>query len=142
MRFPPERDDPDSVGLQVARDALEPLHTKFPWLSYADLYIFAGSTALAAMGGPDVEVKLGRKDHPGPTSPILNGRLPNPDEGLEEGVEEGTDRLKGWQKLAEQIRKKFYRMGFSDPEIVALVCGGHVFGRGHRDRSGKYSRPF
>lgn len=135
MRFPPERDDPDNAGLDVARDALESIHAQFPWISRADLWILAGTTAIKEMGGPDVEVKLGRKDHPGPTSVIEAGRLPKPEEGVEEGLEDG-DRVKGWRALAGNIRRRFYRMGFNDQEIVALVCGGHVFGRTHVKNTG------
>lgn len=139
MRFPPERDDPENSGLAIARDALEPVHEKYPWLSYADLWILAGTLAIKQLGGPEIEVKIGRQDHPGPTSPIPNGRLPKPESGIEPGVDEGTNRVKGWQKLAESMRVIFTRMGFSEQETVALICGGHVFGRGHRQHTGESS---
>ena len=135
MRFPPEANDPENIGLELARRALDPVHDEFPWISIADLWILAGTMAIEELGGPKVEVRFGRKDHPGPESPIQPGRIPNPEYGLETGVTE-DNKLKNWQKLAAYIRAKFDRMGFIDQEAVALVCGGHVFGRCHVDNSG------
>jgi len=135
MRFSPESNDPENAGLDVARKALEPVRAKFPWLSFADLWILAGTVAIKEMGGPDVEFRMGRKDHPGPESPIAIGRLPVPHAGLESGTD-SEKRLNGWQNLTQSIRATFTRMGFTDQETVALVCGGHVFGRGHVHNAG------
>merc|ERR1719433_1005221 len=119
MRFAPESSDGANAGLQHARKFLEPLKKKFPDCSYADLWIYAGLVALEEMGGPHIEMRWGRKDEKSYSKKIPpNGRLPDA-------------ALKG-----DHIRAVFYRMGFSDQEIVALVGGGHALGRCHTDRSG------
>lgn len=51
MRFSPESNYDANAGLKVARDLLEPVKAKFPWLSYADLYTLGGVVAVEEMGG-------------------------------------------------------------------------------------------
>ena len=51
MRFSPESDYEANAGLKVARDRLEPVKAKFPWLTYADLYTLGGVVAVEEMGG-------------------------------------------------------------------------------------------
>ena len=122
MRFDPEASYGGNAGLQVARDALEPIKTKYPEISYADLYTLAGVVAVEEAGGPLIPFSLGRDDLPdGSTSPP-DGRLPDADKGSN-------------KMTAQHIRDVFYRMGFNDQEIVAL-CGAHAMGRCHTDRSG------
>jgi len=124
MRFEPESSDGANAGLQHARNFLEPLKKKFPDVSYADLWIYAGLVAIEEMGGPKIEMKWGRKDEKSYSKKIPpNGRLPDAD------------------KQGDHIRAIFYRMGFNDQEIVALVGGGHALGRCHTDRSG-YTGPW
>lgn len=108
-----------NAGLKVARDLLEPVKAKFPWISYADLWTLAGVTAIEEMGGPEIKWRPGRSDYDG-TDPTLfapDGRLPDGSLG------------------AKHIRDVFYRMGFNDQEIVAL-SGAHSMGRCHTTRSG------
>jgi cytochrome c peroxidase len=50
MRFKPESSDGANAGLDLARSFLEPIKTAFPWISYGDLWTFAGATAIEAMG--------------------------------------------------------------------------------------------
>jgi len=124
MRFAPESTDGANAGLEHARNFLEPLKKKFPGVSYADLWIYAGLVAIEEMGGPHIEMRWGRQDEKSYTKKMPpNGRLP--DANLE----------------GDHIRAVFYRMGFSDQEIVALVGGGHALGRCHTDRSG-YTGPW
>lgn len=53
-----------------------------------------------------------------------------------------TGTVKGWEGLCTHVRNEvFYRMGFNDQEIVALLCGGHVYGRCHPNASG-YAGPW
>jgi len=119
MRFEPESTDEANAGLEKARAFLEPIKEQFPDVSYADLWVFAGLVALEEMGGPHIRMRWGRKDLAEKCDKIPpNGRLP--------------DAAKG----AQHIRDVFYRMGFNDQEIVALVGGGHAIGRCHTDRSG------
>lgn len=122
MRFNPEASWGANAGLNVAREALEPVKAKFPSISYADLYTFAGVVAVEEAGGPKIPFSTGREDMPdGSTSPE-DGRLPDADKGAR-------------TKTIQHIRDIFYRMGFNDQEIVALL-GAHAMGRCHTDRSG------
>jgi len=120
MRCPKEANDAANNGLDVARDALEPIKQKFPGLSYADLWTLAGVVAIKVMGGPEVPWKSGRKDIDIQTQESLvpeNGRLPDAEKG------------------ADHIESVFSRMGFNDREIVALL-GAHSLGHCHTDTSG------
>ncbi|VVT54998.1 uncharacterized protein SAPINGB_P004368 [Magnusiomyces paraingens] len=117
MRYKSEAMDGANNGLEYARKFLEPIKQQFPWITYADLWTFAGKIALEAMGGPQVNWAPGRIDYVDDSNVPPNGRLP--DGAL------GQDHL----------RVIFYRMGFNDQEIVAL-CGAHNLGRCHKDRSG------
>lgn len=124
MRFEPERSDDANAGLAKARAFLEPIKEQFPDVSYADLWVFAGLVALEEMGGPHIRMRWGRKDLEKTSDKIPpNGRLPDASQG------------------AQHIRDVFYRMGFNDQEIVALVGGGHAIGRCHTDASG-YDGPW
>ena len=116
MRFPPEGDHGANAGLKAARDFLEPVKQKFPWISYADLWTLAGVTAIQEMQGPVVPWRPGRSDRD-VSFCTPDGRLP--------------DGAKG----KDHLRAIFGRMGFDDREIVAL-SGAHALGRCHTDRSG------
>jgi cytochrome c peroxidase len=108
-----------NAGLKVARDLLEPIKEKFPWISYADLWTLAGATAIEEMGGPEIKWQPGRTDYDDSDETKLppDGRLPDA------------------ARDAKHLRDIFYRMGFNDQEIVAL-SGAHSLGRCHTDRSG------
>ena len=62
MRFNPEASFGANAGLHVARQALEPVKAKFPNLSYADLYTYAGVVAVEEAGGPKIPFSTGRVD--------------------------------------------------------------------------------
>eukprot|EP00210_Caulerpa_lentillifera_P000998 g961.t1 len=117
MRFRPESDHGANAGLDVARNLLEPIKAKFPWISYSDLWTLAGVVAIEEMGGPTIPWRPGRTDAADNSACTPDGRLPDGDKG------------------AAHIREIFYRMGFNDREIVAL-SGAHTLGRCHKDRSG------
>uniref|UniRef100_A0A7S2LA67 Cytochrome c peroxidase, mitochondrial n=1 Tax=Leptocylindrus danicus TaxID=163516 RepID=A0A7S2LA67_9STRA len=122
MRFDPEASFGANAGLGVARAALESIKEKYPEISYADLYCLSGVAAIENAGGPEIPFQLGREDAvDGSTSPP-DGRLPDADKG-------------GRDKTVAHVREVFYRMGFDDREIVALL-GAHALGRCHTDRSG------
>ena len=128
IRNDPEASHGANAGLYIARDALEKVKSQFPVssLSYADLYTLAGVVAIEEMGGPAVTWKPGRRDFPiGEGTP--DGRLPDADKG----------EIKA---TIQHIRDIFYRMGFDDSEIVALL-GAHALGRCYPTRSG-YSGPW
>ncbi|WFD36383.1 cytochrome-c peroxidase [Malassezia cuniculi] len=116
MRYPLEAGDGANAGLEAARNLLEPLKKKFPWISYSDLWTLGGVAAIQELGGPVIPWRPGRQDAPPEKTPP-NGRLPDAAQG------------------AQHLRNVFYRMGFNDQEIVAL-SGGHVLGRCHPNRSG------
>ncbi|CAN6544647.1 unnamed protein product [Malus baccata var. baccata] len=101
-------------GLKKAIDFCEEVKLKHPRITYADLYQLAGVVAVEVTGGPVIDFSSGRKDSK--ISP-KEGRLPDAKRG------------------APHLREKFYRMGLSDKDIVAL-SGGHTLGRAHPDRSG------
>jgi catalase (peroxidase I) len=117
MRFCPESRHGANNGLGIARDALEPVKRKHPSLSYADLWVLASIVAIKEMGGPDINFTPGRSDARDGRSTPPEGRLPDAN------------------RNADHIRAIFYRMGFSDREIVALL-GAHALGRCHRENSG------
>lgn len=117
LRLIPEITDPGNTGLEPARVVLEMVKQQFPWISYADLYTFAGVTAIEAMGGPKVEWKPGRTDCITDQFVPKNGRLPI------------------GSKHSDHIRAVFNRMGFNDQEIVCLI-GAHTLGRTHKKYSG------
>lgn len=122
MRFNPEASWGANAGLGVARAALEPVKEKHPDISYADLYTLSGVVAVEESGGPTVPFRLGRQDMESGESSPPDGRLPDADKGSRAGT-------------VQHVRDVFYRMGFSDREIVALL-GAHALGRCHTDRSG------
>jgi len=126
MRFAPESEHGANAGLNVARDALEPVKKMFPDISYADLWTLAGVVAIEFMGGPKVSWRSGRLDRDADSCPP-DGRLPDADKG-------------GVGATIRHIRDIFYRQGFNDREIVALV-GAHALGRCHTNASG-YSGPW
>ncbi len=117
MRFALEKNDDANNGLEHARAFLEPIKKQFPWISYSDLWTLAAVVAVEELDGPVVPWRPGRIDYEDDKNVPPNGRLPDAAQG------------------EQHVRDVFYRMGFNDQEIVALV-GAHNLGRCHRDRSG------
>jgi cytochrome c peroxidase len=109
MKFLPESAHGANAGLSIARDFLEPIKERFPKISYADLWSLAGAVAIQEMGGPTIKWRPGRSD--------LTAEACTPD-----------GRLPDASKTQDHLREIFYRMGFSDQEIVAL-SGAHALGR-------------
>lgn len=134
MRWKLEADDPENAGLDIARNYLEEIKAKFPTVSYSDLWIFAAYVFIRSSGGPDIPFVPGRKDA-GEDKAIAPGTLPEAEHGVCPGVD-ALGRVNGWEKTANHVRQVFYRQGFNDKDIVALLCGGHVYGRCHPERSG------
>ncbi|OEU23718.1 putative cytochrome c peroxidase [Fragilariopsis cylindrus CCMP1102] len=135
MRFQTEAADPENAGLEVARAFLEPVKAKYPDISYSDLWILASYVGLENTGGPVIPFSPGRTDHPDETY------WTDPNTGVTGSLDaDGT--VIGWEGLSHHVRNEvFYRMGFNDQEIVALLCGGHVYGRCHPNASG-YAGPW
>lgn len=116
MRFEEEATTAANAGLSVAKQFLQPIKDQFPWISHGDLYTLGGVCAVQELQGPTVKWRPGRFDKPKDKMPP-DGRLPDGAQG------------------ASHVRDVFYRMGFNDQEIVALI-GAHALGRCHTDRSG------
>lgn len=117
MRFEPEISDDANAGLHIVRHMLHTVKEKYPEVSLADLWTYAGTVAIEFMGGPKVPHRFGRTDKSDGASCPAHGRLPDASQG------------------AAHLREVFARMGFNDQEIVAL-SGGHTVGRCHAVRSG------
>ena len=120
--------DPENKGLEVARAFLEPIKKKYPSISYSDLWILAAYVAIEHTEGPYIEFLPGRQDIQDSNLAVPAGRLPQAEFGCNGEIDE-QGRMVGWENLANHIRNVFNRMGFSDREIVALLCGGHVLNR-------------
>mmetsp|Transcript_104718 Transcript_104718/g.249339 ORF Transcript_104718/g.249339 Transcript_104718/m.249339 type:complete len:450 (+) Transcript_104718:48-1397(+) len=151
-----ESKDPENAGLGHAINYLQPIKDKYPLMSYSDMWILAAYVAIEHMGGPSIEFKPGRVDTPSENGcpewdgPMIDGkassRLPHAEYGLVEGFDrdkvlDSEGRILGWENLAQHMRDVFYRMGFNDREIVALMTGGHLWGRCHPEHSG-YAGPW
>mmetsp|Transcript_9418 Transcript_9418/g.20072 ORF Transcript_9418/g.20072 Transcript_9418/m.20072 type:complete len:312 (+) Transcript_9418:80-1015(+) len=125
IRFQPEIGHAANAGLKIAIGLLNPIKKKFPEVSYADLYQLASAVAVEVAGGPKIPMRYGRKDVESAEGCSPDGNLPSAGHPFPDGS----------VSPAEHLRKVFYRMGFNDQEIVALV-GAHTLGRCHTDRSG------
>ncbi|KAJ1922004.1 heme peroxidase [Mycoemilia scoparia] len=117
IRFHPEAGYGANAGLDIARNRLEVVKRNNPQISYGDLYTLAGVVAVQELGGPVIPWRPGREERLSASSCTSDGRLP--------------DGAKG----ASHVRDIFYRMGFDDKEITALI-GAHTLGRCHPNRSG------
>lgn len=116
MRFEKEYNTDSNKGLINGVKFLAPIKEKFPWISYGDLYTLGGVCAIQEMSGPIIKWRPGRIDGE-------EGKIP-PDGRLPDG-----------SKGAGHVRDIFYRMGFNDQQIVALL-GAHALGRCHTFNSG------
>jgi len=123
MRFEPEKSDDANSGLANAQKFLEPIKQKHPWITYADLWTLAGAVAVEEMQGPKIDWYPGRIDYTEEQVKKNPELIPKP--GFLPDASQGQ----------KHVREVFYRMGFSDQEIVALM-GAHNLGRAHKDRSG------
>jgi len=155
QRLPPESSWPDNVNLDKARRLLQPVKHKYGRkLSWGDLIILAGNVALDSMGFETVGFAGGRVDEYksnealewGPetewetTSPDryedgevgnLKDPLANTVMGLIYVNPEGPYGEPDVEGSAKNIREEFDRMAMDDEETVALIAGGHTFGKVH-----------
>src|SRR5574339_374950 len=150
QRFAPLNAWPDNVNLDKARRLLWPIKQKYGRkLSWADLMILAGNVALESMGFKTFGFGGGREDvwepQPidwGPESTWLGDErysgereLANPFGAVQMGLiyvnPEGPNGNPDPLKSARDIRETFRRMAMNDEETVALIAGGHTFGKTH-----------
>ena len=151
QRFAPVNSWPDNVSLDKARRLLWPIKQKYgKKISWADLMILAGNVALESMGFKTFGFGGGRTDIWEPEKDInwgpehewladerhdvdgnLEGRLAADHMGLIYVNPEGPNGEPDPKKSAKFIRQSFKRMAMNDEETVALIAGGHTFGKVH-----------
>jgi len=129
IRFDPENSWGDNAGLNEMLELLKPIKTRHgAALSWGDLIVLAGSTAIESMGGPKIGFCGGRVDDvDGSESLPLEDSAP----GMNHLIYVDAGNASG-----QQVREAFEKMDFGDKETVALVAGGHTFGKCHTSRSG------
>ena len=151
LRFAPLNSWPDNGNLDKARRLLWPLKQKYGnSISWADLMIFAGNCAIESMGLKPFGFAGGREDIFEPESDIYWGKetewlgdkrysgerdLENPLAAVQMGLiyvnPEGPNGEPDPLAAAHDIRETFARMAMNDEETVALIAGGHTFGKTH-----------
>ena len=151
QRFAPLDSWPDNVNLDKARRLLWPIKQKYGnKISWADLMILAGNCAIESMGGKTFGFGGGREDIWGPEEDIYWGNetewlgdnrysegrsLEDPLAAVQMGLiyvnPEGPNGEPSVLASGRDIRETFSRMAMDDEETVALVAGGHTFGKCH-----------
>ncbi len=151
QRFAPLSSWPDNVNLDKARRLLWPIKQKYGRkISWADLMILAGNVALESMGFKTFGFGGGRADVWEPAEDIFwgpegkwlgderysgNRDLENPLAAVQMGLiyvnPEGPNGKPDPVAAAKDIRETFRRMAMNDEETVALIAGGHTFGKTH-----------
>ena len=151
LRFAPLNSWPDNANLDKARRLLWPIKQKYGRkISWADLMIFTGNRALESMGFKTLGFAGGREDVWEPEEDIYWGpedtwlgderysgdrSLENPLGAVQMGLiyvnPEGPNGSGDPLAAARDIRETFARMAMNDEETVALIAGGHTFGKTH-----------
>jgi len=155
QRLPPESSWPDNINLDKARRLLQPVKQKYGQkLSWADLIVLAGNVALESMGfetygfaggrvdafKSDEAAEWGPEENWEESSPkrFHDGELGNLKDPLANTVmgliyvnPEGPNGEPDVEGSAKNIREEFDRMAMDDEETVALIAGGHTFGKVH-----------
>ena len=151
MRFAPLNSWPDNASLDKARRLLWPIKQKYGRkISWADLMIFAGNCAIESMGLKTLGFAGGREDVWEPEEDIYWGsettwlgderysgdrELENPLGAVQMGLiyvnPQGPNGNPDPVAAARDIRETFRRMAMNDEETVALIAGGHTFGKTH-----------
>ncbi|WP_417497246.1 catalase/peroxidase HPI [Maricaulis sp.] len=151
QRFAPLNSWPDNVNLDKARRLLWPIKQKYGQkISWADLMVLAGNCALESMGCPTFGFAGGRVDiwepeqdiYWGPESTWLGDERYSGDRDLEDPLAavqmgliyvnpEGPNGNPDPVASGRDVRETFARMAMDDAETVALVAGGHTFGKCH-----------
>lgn len=151
QRFAPLNSWPDNVNLDKARRLLWPIKQKYGRkISWADLMILTGNVALESMGFKTIGFAGGREDIWEPQEDVYWGpegkwladerykgdrQLENPLAAVQMGLiyvnPEGPNGNPDPLASARDIRETFARMGMNDEETVALIAGGHSFGKTH-----------
>ncbi len=161
QRFAPLNSWPDNANLDKARRLLWPIKEKYGQkISWADLMILAGNVALESMGFKTFGFAGGREDVWEPEQDIYWGSeekwlddkrysgdrdLENPLAAVQMGLiyvnPEGPNGNPDPIAAAKDIRETFARMAMNDEETVALIAGGHTFGKTHGAGDAKHVGP-
>lgn len=161
QRFAPLNSWPDNVNLDKARRLLWPIKKKYgKQISWADLMILAGNCALESMGFKTFGFGGGREDIWEPEEDIYWGEetewlgdkrysgerdLDNPLAAVQMGLiyvnPEGPNGVPDAVASGKDVRETFARMAMNDEETVALVAGGHTFGKCHGAASPSHVGP-
>ncbi len=151
QRFAPLNSWPDNASLDKARRLLWPIKQKYGRkISWGDLMVLAGNVALESMGFKTFGFGGGRPDVWEPDEAVYWGKedtwlgdkrytgdreLENPLAAVQMGLiyvnPEGPNRKPDPVAAAKDIRETFRRMAMNDEETVALIAGGHTFGKTH-----------
>ncbi|WP_374356353.1 catalase/peroxidase HPI [Chitinimonas sp.] len=152
QRFAPLNSWPDNVNIDKSRRLLWPIKQKYGQkISWADLFILAGNVALESMGFRTFGFAGGREDVWEPDHDVnwgaetawlaadkrfhgereLDANLAATHMGLIYVNPEGPNASGDYLAAAHDIRATFNRMAMDDEEIVALIAGGHTFGKAH-----------
>ena len=150
QRFDPLNSWPDNANLDKARRLLWPIKQKYGQkISWADLMVLTGNVALESMGFKTYGFAGGREDdwepdlvYWGPETKMLaderysgDRKLENPLAAVQMGLiyvnPEGPNGNPDPLAAAKDIRETFGRMAMNDEETVALIAGGHTFGKNH-----------
>ena len=160
QRFAPINSWPDNVSLDKARRLLWPVKQKYGRkISWADLLVFAGQCAMESMGFKTFGFGFGREDIWEPEEIFwgpedswlgderysgdreLSGPLGAVQMGLIYVNPEGPNGKPDPLAAARDIRETFRRMAMNDEETVALIAGGHTFGKTHGAAPAEYIGP-
>lgn len=162
QRFAPLNSWPDNANLDKARRLLWPIKQKYGnKISWSDLIVLSGNVALESMGFKTIGFAGGRTDAWEPEhidwghedkwlashrEDLKTGELKKPYAATQMGLiyvnPEGPNGNPDPMKAAKQIRETFGRMAMNDEETVALIAGGHAFGKAHgAANAGQYVGP-
>ncbi len=160
QRFAPLNSWPDNAGLDKARRLLWPIKKKYGnKISWADLLVFTGNCAMEHMGFKTFGFGFGREDiwepeeiYWGPEDTWLGDErysgdreLGGPFGAVQMGLiyvnPEGPNGTPDPLAAARDVRETFARMAMNDEETLALIAGGHTFGKTHGAASAEYLGP-